>query len=466
MSTPHKQTLERSHIAINIREFFHHTVFAVCIGVVCAFASMLLCLCVEGVYNIFTHAHWLIWFLPIMGVAQIFLYRWFTLPENLTTDMVINMMRNGKPISILLFPGILIGTCMSIISGGCVGKEAGALQMGASIGSSLGSKFHLKSMITHGNAEADDMHRYPAAVGMAAAFSGLFFAPLGSCFLVLELLRFSEIQNIITMLIACFVASSITQYFSIGDVISRVSIPLFNWHSVAFAVVIAVACAIGGTLLSLLISMVQSITQRISTMYFIWPMIAGCIYIALVVGLRWYDFTGTGGSQLNQILQTPSVSWGFAIKALLMIICLGFWFKGGEIMPSLCIGGLLGAASTVMCGGSPIFGAALGSMTFLAAFHRCPISAFFMGCEIFGWSIAPHLAIAVIIAIMVGYPIGMYGAGFSYFLFHKKENWLERLRDHEIDDELVEDKGPYDGITQLITQWRNIIKKPDLLHKN
>ncbi len=51
-------------------------------------------------------------------------------------------------------------------------------------------------------------------------------------------------------------------------------------------------------------------------------------------------------------------------RGLLTFICLGFWFKGGEIMPSLCIGGLLGGACFAMTGSSPQMGVAVWRFVF------------------------------------------------------------------------------------------------------
>ncbi len=89
-------------------------------------------------------------------------------------------------------------------------------------------------------------------------------------------------------------------------------------------------------------------------------------------------------------------------------------------MPSFSIGGLLGSASFAMTGTDPLGGAALGSICVLAAFNRCPLSAVLLGCEIFGWSMFPFLAVGVAIAFLFGYPVGMYGCeifGWSMFPF-------------------------------------------------
>lgn len=99
------------------------------------------------------------------------------------------------------------------------------------------------------------------------------------------------------------------------------------------------------------------------------------------------------------------------MKALLTIVCLGLWFRGGEIMPTFTVGALLGASCTVMTGGEPGWSAAVGLVAFFAAMSRCPLAALFMGCEIFGFSGAPLFALAVAISFSLGRDVGYYGRG-------------------------------------------------------
>ncbi|KFI66159.1 chloride channel protein [Bifidobacterium cuniculi] len=395
---------------IDIRQVLRHMLFAVVCGLACGFASVLLCLCIEAARHLFEHATWLLWFLPVLGAIQLLMYRWWKLPLNLTTDAVIERMRAGKPISALLAPGILFATGMTIMGGGSVGKEAGALQIGASLGTTISKPFHLRD-IWHADARDDTgLNRYIASTGMAATFSALFFAPLGSCMLVLELMRFVQLRYVVSMLLACFVAYGVSSAFRIGDIIVTVPVPQFDWHMVGTCVIIGIAAALGGSVFALAIRLLQSLTMRIRHNYYVWVVVGGLLYAVLVTACGWWRYTGSGGALLNEILRTPDISWGFAIKMLLTVICLGLWFKGGEIMPSFCIGGLLGSASFVMTGADPLFGAAVGAICFLAAFNRCPVSAFLLGCEIFGWGMAPFLGLAVAVSFLFGYPVGIYGS--------------------------------------------------------
>lgn len=445
---------------IQVSRVLRHLLFAILIGVVAGLASAVLCICVGFSFDAWRSIPWLVWLLPLSGVLQILLYRALKLAPTMSTDMVVNKIRHNQHVSYALAPGILLGTCMSILCGGSVGKEAGALQMGASLGSLVARPFKLRPVDPEAaRAEAASEQRqdssadprsdstrsaarpeveailhlngYPAAVGMAACFAALFFAPLGSCMFVLELSRFKRTvaKHALTMLVACFVAYGVACLTGIGDIIPKVGVPEISWPIVGQCILVGVCTAVAGGLFAKGIKGLHALTMKSIRNYFVWVIVGGLAFACLLTVFDWGRFAGTGGDQLTAVLNGTFEPWDFAIKALLTLICLGFWFKGGEIMPSFCIGGLLGASVTFMCGGSPEFTAAVGVISFFSAFSRCPLAAFLMGCEIFGWGMAPYAAIGAGVAYWVGSPFGMYGAGMDRavkrLLAHRRQHRYE-----------------------------------------
>ena len=127
---------------------------------------------------------WLLFALPVLGIASILLYRLLRLPVDLATDTVVGNMRKNRRVPAALTPGILLGTCLTVAGGGSVGKEAAVMQMGASLGSTVGRPFRLRAIRRQRQGEGE-LEGYAAACGMAAAFSALFFAPIGSTVFVL-----------------------------------------------------------------------------------------------------------------------------------------------------------------------------------------------------------------------------------------------------------------------------------------
>lgn len=262
---------------------------------------------------------------------------------------------------------------------------------------------------------------------MAAEFSALFFSPLGSAVFVLELSRYKKSLNvhIIFILLACFIAYFVASFIGIGDYIDPIQPPAYDWNVFAQCVIIAVAVAFLGSVFDAAIKLIHAVTWSISKNAFIWVISGGLLYAILVTVFGWNEFTGSGESTLNDALKGNFDQMGFAIKALLTLICLGFWFKGGEITPSFCIGGLLGATCAMLTGGDVVFGVALGVIAFFAAFSRCHLAAFLMGCEILGWGMAPFLAVAVFVAFNFSSPVGMYGDGVDHAIRSKLHDKIE-----------------------------------------
>lgn len=409
---------ERTYLfdRIDVLEGLKHLAFAVVAGAVCGLGSVVLCIIVGWAFDIFKMAPWLIWLLPVMGIVQLLLYRVLDIPQDLTTHKVVERLRNDAPISGKLAPGILLGTATTVLSGGSVGKEAGALQMGASLGALASRPFKVRPVYKRNAGES--MNGYVAALGMAAEFSALFFSPLGSAVFVMELARFKKSINkhIVSILLACFVAYLVSSTIGIGDYIDRIDPPGFSWLVVALCIVIGVVTALLGSIFDSAIKWIHDLTWRITTNLYVWVVVGGLLFAGLVTLFGWQDFTGSGGATLNEALTGRFELGGFAIKVLLTLICLGFWFKGGEITPSFCIGGLLGATCATLVGGDVVFGVAVGVVSFFAAFSRCPIASFLMGCEILGWNMAPYLAIGIFIAYNFSSPVGMYGDGVDHAL--------------------------------------------------
>lgn len=438
------------------KEAIKHALFACVMGVVASCASIVLCLVVGLAYSTVLECQWLLFLLPVLGVLTTLLYKWWRLPLNTTTRSVVSAIRTNEQISPFLAPGILIGTFLSILGGASVGKEAGALHMGASLGDLISRPFKLKPVSRKDQAAAQQkreriaqqasssdqkaasdgseaaasesfssrlfrkdttpdggMRAYAASLGMAATFSALFFAPIGSAFFVFELTRYkrSVIKHAFSILVACFIAYFIASAIGIGDIIPKVHIPDLSWPVVGQCLVVGVTAGVAGSLFVKGIEGLQAATQRISKNYYLWVFIGGIIICAIVLMFGWQAYEGTGSNQLALALKGEQDVWGFAIKAVLTMFALGLWFKGGEIMPTFTVGALLGASCTVMTGGDVGIAAAVGLVAFFTAMSRCPLAAFLMGCEIFGWTAAPLFAIAAVVAFSLGKDVGYYGEG-------------------------------------------------------
>lgn len=420
----------------DVGQLVRHAAFAVVVGAAGAAASIVLTLTVELAGDLSGRFPQLLLALPLLGLVSIGLYKLLRLPANLATDDVIDRFRANERIPGGLAPGILAGTFLSVLGGGSVGMEAGALQMGASIGSVIGRPFKLALVWRRGPAIPNG---YPAALGMAAAFSALFFAPVGSMLFVLELARFDRavLRHVPTLLVAVFVAYGIANAVRIGDVIPTVALPALSWDTAAQSLLVGLCCAVVGVLFASGLRFARrAVRRRLS------PALAiaagGLLFAGLVLAFGWQSYQGTGKALLTGALAGEAGGADFAVKALLTVLALGFGFKGGEIMPMFTIGALLGCALGHATGAPAPFSAAVGMAALFAAASRCPLAAVFMGAEIFGWGALPFFLIAVGAAYAGSFDMGAFGRGTAGHLLHLRR---EAHRARERAARLVEKKG-------------------------
>lgn len=377
--------------SLDIVQVGRHFAFAGVAGVLGSLASIVLCLLVEESYDLFLAHRALLYLLPALGIASLLLYRLCGLPLTLTTEEVVAHLQTNRPVSGKLSFAILLGTALTILGGGSVGKEAGALQMGASLGQVSAQPFKLGSL--HKNRQRD-CTGFAAACGMASCFSALFFAPLGSALFVLEFSRFDKtlLHRIPALLIGCFTGFAISKAVNIGDRILPANTPPFSGEAVFLCLIVGLACGVVGMIFSQGIKHLRSLLLTHVRNPYIAVFAGGLIFIALIMCFDWVAFTGTGSTLLTNALKGEGAAGDFAIKLILTMICLGFGFKGGEIMPMFTIGSLLGLSCSLMLGnGETAFCAALGLVSFFAAASKCPLAAILIGCETLGWTCLPYL---------------------------------------------------------------------------
>ena len=109
---------------IDKKQLALHVFFICLVGVVSAFTSIVLCICVNTSYRLNQEYSWLVFLLPVLGIVTLAFYKAMKLSYFYSTDDMVMEMRENKPVSPTLAPAILVGTCLSTLGGGAVGKES------------------------------------------------------------------------------------------------------------------------------------------------------------------------------------------------------------------------------------------------------------------------------------------------------------------------------------------------------
>ena len=107
---------------------------------------------------------WLLFLLPIAGLAITALYHFCGQSNDRGTNFVIASIHANEETPARVAPLIFISTILTQLCGGSAGREGAALQIGGSLGNLLGKIVHL-----------DDEDRHVLIMcGMSAAFAALF----------------------------------------------------------------------------------------------------------------------------------------------------------------------------------------------------------------------------------------------------------------------------------------------------
>lgn len=390
-----------------------HAAFALAVGAAGALAAAAASLALDAASALSKRWPWLLFVLPLLGAASIGLFRLLKLPLGVQPGSVVEDVRDDERVPPALAPAALAGTFLTVLGGGSAGATATSLAMASSAASALGRALKLNPLGAQARRPA---HRgWTAACGMAAAFSALYAAPLAGALFALELVRFdgSVARRLPVLLGASFAAWIAAMPLAGGYALPAAAVPDPSWRAAALCVLVGLACAAAGTVFGWALRSLRRAFARSAVHPALVAAAGGALVCALVLAFGWQRFEGSGLALAFEAFAGQAGPFDFAVKALLTVVTLGFGFKGGEVMPSLCIGALLGASCAGLLGGAPSFAAALGSVAFFAAAARCPLAAVLLAGEAFGWAAAPWAALAVLPAYIGSVDVGMFGRGLS-----------------------------------------------------
>lgn len=342
--------------------------------------------------------------LPFGGLLIVWLYKKFKMLENKGTDSVIASIRSNDGVPFVLSPLIFIGTVITHLFGGSAGREGAALQLGGSIGSTIGRLFKI---------DKNNM-KIVIMCGMAAVFSALFGTPITAAFFALG------ITSVGTMYYAGIVPcllSSLTAYLMVSLIgieptyFPMIFVPEVNVITLLQTILIAALCAE----LSIIFCTVMHYTARYMKIWFKNPylriFVGGLAIIALTYLVGSHDYNGAGMSVVeNAVTGAYAKNWAWALKILFTAITIGAGYKGGEIVPTFFIGSTFGLAIARLIGLTPGFGAAVGMISMFCGVLNCPIASIFLSVEVFGSKGIIMFAIAAAVSYMLSGYYGLYHA--------------------------------------------------------
>jgi len=384
--------------------FLRWTATGVIIGGLCGVVGGLFAMAVEGATHLRQHHAFLLYLLPLGGLAIAGLYKLLRLPLSLGTDEIITTVRTQGRVPVQMAPAIFLSTTLTHLLGGSAGREGAALQLGGSLGAAVGDLTHPKA----------DSRRIFELCGMAALFAALFGTPLTAAVFVLEIIEVGKFNH--RALLPC-VISAVT-----AALVARfIGAPEEPWHlasglqavsaaSALQALGVGVACALVAILFCTVMHFSIKHFRKLVKNDFLRILIGGVAVVALTLLVRTRDYNGGGMHVIFAALEGNAKPWAFLVKLLFTAVTLSAGFKGGEIVPSFFIGATLGCTVAGLIGMSPALGAALGLVGVFCGVTNAPLAAMLLSIELFGAEYLPLFGVVAAVSFMLSGHFSLYHA--------------------------------------------------------
>ena len=351
----------------------------------------------RGEYN------WLIFLLPAAGLLSVGIYTLFRQRSNRGTNQIIDAVLSGEEVSPLVAPTIFLATATTHLFGGSAGREGAALQLGGATASLLSKIFKL-----------DQQDRKILIMsGMSAVFAGLFGTPLTAALFCMEFESVGTLFSpaLLPCYIASFTAAKISGLLGVhaeGFLLdTAAAITMGNiWRFLLLAVLVSLA----GILMCWVFHKAEHLAQHHVKNPWIRIVIGGLLVMGLTLLVGDHRYNGAGMNMALGAVAGNANWFDFLMKMLFTAITLAAGFKGGEIVPTFCIGATFGCVIGGLLGLDAGLCGALGLIGLFCCATNSPFASIVLSIEMFGGSNLHLFALVCVICFVLSGKSGLYSS--------------------------------------------------------
>ena len=387
----------------NIRYFIKWSTLALAIGSVAGAAGTIFSMGVSWATGFRLSHPSMLFFLPVSGLLIVWLYHSFHEEGNRGTNMVIDAISSNERVTPATGPLIFFSTILTHLGGGSSGREGAALQLGGSIGNSFGEWFKL-----------DERDKKIAIMcGMSAVFSALFGTPVAAAIFSLEVVSIGVLYYaaLVPCVFSSFLAVGIARAAGLeGEHFPVEMIPALNLKAMGLLVLLGILCAAVSILFCVLLHTAEHAYRKYFPDARVRILAGSFLFIALTLLSGTRDYCGSSMGLIESSIEGSVRYEAFLMKMLFTAVALGAGFKGGEIVPTLCVGAALGCAFGEITGFAPSLCAACGMAALFAGVTNCPITSLVIALELFGYEGMEYFSIIIAVAFALSGYYGLYAS--------------------------------------------------------
>jgi H+/Cl- antiporter ClcA len=371
------------------------------------------------------HHPWLLYLLPIAGMAVGAMYHYFGKSVEAGNNLIIDQIHEpGGGVPSRMAPLVLIGTIITHLFGGSAGREGTAVQMGGSMAGTAGRLFKFNRLDT----------RTLLSAGVAAGVGAVFGTPLTGAIFAAEVLAIGHMS--FEMIVPCLIASIAGDWtnrswgightgYHIGALLQNGIVhshPYLDWALLGKVAIASVAFGLASVLFAELTHGLGHVFKRVIPWPMIRPAVGGLLVIALalLIGPDYLGLGVTAPSGQVSIVSSFQVGgaayWSWWWKILFTAVTLSSGFKGGEVTPLFFVGAALGNTMARLLHAPVDLFAGLGFAAVFAGATNTPLACTIMGIELFAGGQADllqsgfvvYLAVACFLSYLLSGHSGIY----------------------------------------------------------
>ncbi|MBR3561080.1 MAG: chloride channel protein [Oscillospiraceae bacterium] len=396
----------KNHFWINAKIYLYAVVkwlgAAAVTGLLCGLIGTLFHVGVERVTELRMTHPWLLYLLPLLGIAVVGSYKLCRV-EGVGTDSILEEVHSGRGVSLTLLPAIFFSTVLTHLGGGSVGREGAALQMGGAIGYQSARLFHMD--------ESDK--RTTTTVGMAAFFSALFGTPMAATVFAMEITNVGRVYyaQMFPCLVAALTAYGVSLLLGVEPTAFAVSVPELEPVMLLRVTLLAVLCAYLSVLFCETIHAAGKLAAKRLPNPWLRAVLGGCVIVLLTLLLGTTDYNGAGMPIISAaVTRGQAQPAAFVCKLIFTAVTLAAGFKGGEVVPSFFVGATFGCVAGPLLGIPSGFAAAVGLVAVFCGAVNCPLASTFLALELFGSQGLIYFAMACTLSFVFSGYSGIYSS--------------------------------------------------------
>ena len=347
--------------------------------------------------------NWLIYLLPVGGLLSVAIYRVLGMTKNRGTNEIIDAILQKKPVSPMVAPAVFLASAVTHLFGGSAGREGAALQIGGSMASKLGKLMKLK----------DHNRTILVTCGMSAVFAGLFGTPLTATIFCMEFVSVGTLFTpaLLPCYLSAFVASRVSAALGVhAETYLLDTAAVLNFTNIGGTVVLAVLVSILGVAMCGFFHKAEHVAAHHLPNRWIRIVVGGAVITVLTLLVGDQRFNGAGMEMAMQALGGSADWYSFLLKMLFTAVTLAAGFKGGEIVPTFCIGATFGCVVGALLGLEPGLAAALGLVGLFCCATNSPLASIVLSVEMFSGANLYLFALVSVICFVLSGNSGLYAS--------------------------------------------------------